>query len=545
MTASFPPPEFPPPSATPSATPAAPAAPGAPTADDAGHDGRPDQPDQPGRPGRRTTVVVGVALLALVAAAIGFLVTRGDDASDAASGGTTLEWDEAWRTDVEALDADPDEASDLLWADDDVALVQLTATEDDDESWAVVALDPGSGAELWSEQVSARFRPPIAFRTGDALVVVDEQEDEVGLTRARAFDVRTGDRLWRETDAGDLVVPVGDRIVMSRVHHPSEDVIADLLVVDAATGDAVFERAPSRGVVAVLAVRADGLVVIENDDGDWSVVGLSLDGDERWVHPIEFGFRIRPDVAPTIEGGTVVVADGDQLVGLGVDDGDERWSVGYDGDAPTVVPSTVNEVAVVCTERETGFDVVVRDLGTGDERWTQGFDGEELGLAGVSDTQLVVVDGNPSMGCSATGVFAMASSVDVVDLGTGEEAWAVEADDDKLVMLSWQTLQQQLTDPSPGLSSVVITRGPEGGTSVIDPITGDEVVSVPPPDDPGFISMRVVDGAVVAFRTTSDGSVVFDPLDSSRKVEGERLRVLGAGGDTLYLLDVDGVIAVR
>ena len=57
----------------------------------------------------------------------------------------------------------------------------------------------------------------------------------------------------------------------------------------------------------------------------------------------------------------VVVADGDQLVGLGVDDGDERWSVGYDGDAPTVVPSTVNEVAVVCTERETGFDVVVRD----------------------------------------------------------------------------------------------------------------------------------------------------------------------------------------
>ena len=57
---------------------------------------------------------------------------------------------------------------------------------------------------------------------------------------------------------------------------------------------------------------------------DGLVVGLSLDGDERWVHPIEFGFRIRPDVAPTIEGGTVVVADGDQLVGLGVDDGDER-----------------------------------------------------------------------------------------------------------------------------------------------------------------------------------------------------------------------------
>ena len=34
-------------------------------------------------------------------------------------------------------------------------------------------------------------------------------------------------------------------------------------------------------------MRADGLVVIENDDGDWSVVGLSLDEHQLVVDTLD------------------------------------------------------------------------------------------------------------------------------------------------------------------------------------------------------------------------------------------------------------------
>jgi outer membrane protein assembly factor BamB len=146
--------------------------------------------------------------------------------------------------------------------------------------------------------------------------------------------------------------------------------------------------APAAGDGAFFAVTESGVVrAVE-----------AADGSVRWT-----GARRVDDVAPATGTGTVVVADGTELIGLATDSGAQQWTVSLDR---SVVGLTVGEGRVVVAT-EGGVAGVGLDDGT--ERWHRSVDG-------TVSTDPAVGDGTAAVGLASGDVVAL-------DSGSGERRW--------------------------------------------------------------------------------------------------------------------------
>lgn len=160
----------------------------------------------------------------------------------------------------------------------------------------------------------------------------------------------------------------------------------------------VWRRATTTGDPATGPAAADGAFVVVTTSG---VVFAreAADGAVRWSRP----WPADIGVAPVASGGTVVLADGDTLVGLTAETGEERWRTPLDG---SVVGLATTDGGVVAA---TGRELVTMAPGDGAERWRHAVDGTVVTPPGVGD-------GTVAVGLSSGDVLA-------VTLEPGERRW--------------------------------------------------------------------------------------------------------------------------
>jgi len=193
------------------------------------------------------------------------------------------------------------------------------------------ALALRDGAERWRHGVTPattdgtagygdELVPPVV---GDGLVYLATAEGVV------ALHPDDGTVAWRNTDAAATGVPT---------------VIEDALVVPTAAGLAGFDATDGRrrwtaDVDAILPAAVDGTVVAA---GEETVALDAGTGERRWTS------STRAEFYPVVADDTVYLGSYGGLVGVGIDDGAERWTVDRGGgrtfSAPVVAPETVYAV---------------------------------------------------------------------------------------------------------------------------------------------------------------------------------------------------------
>jgi outer membrane protein assembly factor BamB len=162
--------------------------------------------------------------------------------------------------------------------------------------------------------------PPVVADGRVYLATVD------GVVALRAAD---GSVAWRATEAAATGVPTvhGDGLVV-----PTADGLVGL---DATDGS----RRWTAGVDATLPAVADGTVVAS---GEETVALDAATGDRRWSASTQAEFY------PVVADGVVFLGTYSRLVGVGLDDGAERWTVDRGGgrtfSAPVITPETVYTV---------------------------------------------------------------------------------------------------------------------------------------------------------------------------------------------------------
>jgi outer membrane protein assembly factor BamB len=128
------------------------------------------------------------------------------------------------------------------------------------------------------------------------------------------------------------------------------------------------------------------------------------DGQARWQREVaSSGYE-----TPAISGDTVVTRDGEVLVALSADDGNERWRFATSGE---LVHAAGDGVVAVVND---GGDVQLLDANTGDVSWTATSDVEPV-LALTMAPAVVVVHGADAQLAG-------------LDLATGEHRWSIPAE---------------------------------------------------------------------------------------------------------------------
>jgi outer membrane protein assembly factor BamB len=381
---------------------------------------QPTPPPSGSRRGILAVVVVVTAAFVLGGLAL-VLFSGGDDDDGTASGSdggdlpSTLAGEEVWRAEIDGfLGALLD---DRIIASGSGETVQLDLATGDPGP----VIDGTASLDAWTD--------------GDVVVFPDGEDTVVA-------DLATGEELWR----ADLYL---EDLPGSGVVTGDDD--GEIVVHDLLTGEELWRRD---------AELADGPVV---DEGlvlwsDSASVLHAVDGrtgDDRWeAEPYQLEGRIGGPsqfvigTAEPDDGVVLAYIDGD-LVGLGADDGEERWAVGpWPADSYTISVLQGTIVVPIGEEDSALVTVVGIDPGTGDERWRVGAAGP--GTALIAPGQLAVGGAVVDLASSTVtgsepdrGVLGASSSVVVqgrsfdggpivaVEPGSGDERWT--ADDDAFV----------------------------------------------------------------------------------------------------------------
>lgn len=516
---------FPPPTPGPPVTPVAPVAP------------------EPA-PRRKRRLLVGGAVIAVIAviaavAVVAVVLVGGDDGDSA--GDATIVFAERWQTRVDGL-GDVALRADLVEHDDDVAL--FVRELDGDGEGLVLALDPATGDELWSEPVGAAFGPPTVTRIGD-VVLINSVAEGLGRYDLVGHDARTGDRVWSLRDGGLVVATVGDRVVVEQVVAPEGESAADVVIVDAATGDEIAERGSGDAATTLIAARDDGLLLAERAGDGWQVVGLDLDGEERWTRSIELPLQLPRDVAAWSSQDVAVFLDGDELVAVDVSSGEERWSERV-GSGAVLAVSPDEEVVVSCltTEGDAPAEFEVFDLGSGDELRSTTLDGDEPSFVGFSGPNVLTVTGGAGS-CQPSASFVFGRTMTALDARTGEEVWSL-GDGDGFV--ETQPAGPSTLRAEPGARFAAIRLNTRGGESrpssgsLYDPVTGEAIVDDVSAD--GSVSLYLAGRTVVGTTAADETFSVFDASDPSIEVGLDDLPIVaGYAAGTLYLVVGSEIVA--
>lgn len=171
---------------------------------------------------------------------------------------------------------------------------------------------------------------------------------------AVALSLRDGTERWRHETAPATGVPTahGDGLLV-----PTADGLAEL-----AAGDG--SRRWIADVEATRPAVADGTVVA----GDGETVALdAASGDRLW------SASVRAEFHPVVADGAVFLGTDGRLVGLGLDDGRERWAIDRGGgrtfSAPVVTPETAYTVERPGEAGDATFALGRDGDGTPEPRW--------------------------------------------------------------------------------------------------------------------------------------------------------------------------------
>jgi outer membrane protein assembly factor BamB len=196
----------------------------------------------------------------------------------------------------------------------------LVSGDDADLHGAVVALDAATGAVRWQAELGEAV-------TADRPVAVAGQRAFVGATDVVALDVSTGDELWRAltepTDPAPASAPFTDG---ERVYVEIDGAPLGYAAFDPVSGAGLW-RVQATDAITGLAATVDNVFVYQQQpggSGNANLVALdSASGLPRWRASIA-----APTIAPptAVPGGLVVVTD--QLaVSLRGDTGQQAWAV--------------------------------------------------------------------------------------------------------------------------------------------------------------------------------------------------------------------------
>jgi len=296
----------------------------------------------------------------------------------------------------------------------------------------VNALDPTTGEIVW--QASAGFRA-IEDDVLD-LRVVHVGEDDVVARSSREIwvtDLDTGEELWRTPAQNPVVTVLGDdRLVVSeRVGR------GRAALLDRREGDAVTEV---QGALDARAAPAAGLALIRTVD---AMQAVDADGVQQWNVPLRSGSLM------TVLDEVVVIdqpdeLDGDQVVGLDLDDGSQLWQsevsdlIELSGVSADLVAVRFQNVDVIVR----GDDSAVAHELTGDDRTIDGLLDDHAGLSldilvggrvvarsvedGAIKWPTVIEGARAVMATDELAIVLTQSEVIGIDIQAGVESWRVE-----------------------------------------------------------------------------------------------------------------------
>jgi outer membrane protein assembly factor BamB len=398
-------------------------APGAPASAPSGRGRRPARPPstrpraiarpapRPSARGRSTGPAVSPVLVAVAAVLLvggGWWVLRGDG-----GGG-----DEA-RALPRPPDGDVTEVAVDLAAPVAIAVTEDVALVRDGPGGALVAVDTGSGEEVWRQDGgTGTVVVGVGGATGDDAAVVVTLEPGTGTAGDQLVgrDLSTGEVRWTTTggDTGPFPVLTDDAVHL--LTDTGNGTTASARVVDLATGAerrlAEVTLGPG-GVADASLVVDDGAVIVGTGTGE--VIALDpADGAERWRRTLAAGARPRVfvDFATgelSADDGVVVVTDPTgTIVGLDAGSGDDRWDPLQPADGSITIDGVRGDVLLARAD-ELLFAV---DLEEGEGLWTEELDG---GATPVGATDEIVVVAGPD-----------ADRVTAFTLDRGFRAWRLD-----------------------------------------------------------------------------------------------------------------------
>lgn len=225
-----------------------------------------------------------------------------------------------------------------------------------------------------------------------------------------AFDVATGERVWRTRLGGSIGSSPAyhDGVVYIAVEHPTPD--GSMAGCDALTGEAVWtDDTPTDHPHSILAIdRGAGRLVVGSNDGNlygWSYPAL----EHVWT--FETGGDIKGPIA-TYDGSAFFGSWDHSVYRVGLESGAEEWAVETD--------DMVMGGASIDTDSRTvyigGHDGRLRalDVDTGEEQWSFATGGYVVGCPTVTREHVLV-------GSYDTNCYALRKA-------SGERVWDVSAD---------------------------------------------------------------------------------------------------------------------
>ena len=489
-----------------------------------------------------------MVVVALVGAAVAL---GGDDDADAPV--AAFDGIERWSTET-GLTGD---RAAIVGQDDDTIVVAAETDCADCDTVELVAIDRATGELLWTRTVDLGttrqlFTYTVRLADGRALWTEarDTERDQNDLV---AHDARTGAELWRtraDVDGFGGWIPWGD---LELLHQRRDDAPDRIVVIDNATGAERWSVEPegAEPLVSLGGVFAETVVIGVGDRAAWSdddrpvtYTAYDRSGAERWQTGGTFGLSRELDSSADPD--VVLIEDGDDLVGVGASDGDERWRspgvAGLDSDGRLLTdPTSPHLVSCRIADDDAWTEVGVYDRATGSERWSARTEAtsEGLGAAGpVAATADALIVSSGGSHCSWGGFGDQGLTLSALAWDDGHEVWSRRSASDAFTAF---TELRGLGDATsivtrPG-TDVTLAELERGRSSILDPASGE--IAARTSDGRLF---RVGAGFAVLERT--EAGVEVSPYDGGASIhlDDAQAELLAFVDGVLYLLQEDGLM---
>jgi hypothetical protein len=288
-------------------------------------------------------------------------------------------------------------------------------------------------------------------------------------------------------------------------------------------------------------VRSNAMIVLVFADSEAALVGIGMDGAERWRRQIEEPVFVT-DHLPAVSAETVALPIDGSLRGVELLTGHERWSSPIDG-APDdmTIRSDPAGVAVFCVPDRGALAVGVVDLDDGSPRWDRLLEPGRDGVMGASaivgyanDVVVISTADLAGGGCEPRmGAFGEVSAYSLLD---GSELWSVPGDQGATLFPSGLLVSPWTDASGVGVEPSILARSSDNWT-VYDAVTGGVAAS-------GTVEAGFGVGVHGPFVVASDASTVVGAAGSVEM--GEIISIAGWSNDQLYVWAGDGVLsAVR